>query len=101
VTTLPERGRWDGENSIPWGPDLILLDAHFALEDGDEEQAEAGYRLAVEREPESEWFAIVPARFLADGDRREEALKVVKQALRTARHRDTLTRLEAELSEID
>jgi tetratricopeptide (TPR) repeat protein len=87
-----------GENSH-WGSELVLLEAHFALEDGDEEAAEAGFRLALEREPESEWFAIVLARFLADRERQDEALEVVQQALRTSKYKDTLTRLETELSD--
>lgn len=89
-----------GENCVPWGPELILLDAQFALEDGDEEGAEAGFRLAVEREPESEWFAVVLAEFLTDQGRQEEALGVVRKALQTTKYRDMLSRLEAELSEI-
>lgn len=93
------RAREMGGQDSPFGPELVLLEAHFALEDGDEEAAEAGFRLALEREPESEWFAIVLARFLADRERQDEALEVVQQALQTSRHKDTLTRLEAELSD--
>lgn len=87
-----------GEDSV-FGPELVLLEAHFALEDGDEEAAEASFRLAVEREPGSEWFAVDLIEFLAERGRQDEALKLVQQALQTSESKDTLTRLEAELSD--
>lgn len=93
------RAREMGGGDSVFGAELVQLEAHFAVEDGEEEAAEAGFRLALEREPGCEWIAVDLAEFLAERGRQDEALELVQQALQTSKSKDVLTRLEAELSE--
>ena len=91
------RAREMGGEDTVWGPELIRLEAQFALEDGDEEAAEAGMRLAVEREPESEGFVAGLAEFLAGRGRDDEALEIVEAGLQSSKTTDRLARLKHEL----
>lgn len=59
------RARELGGSDFLFSPELTRLEADFALQDGDEEAAEKGYRRAVELEPENEALAADLAKFLA------------------------------------
>jgi thioredoxin-like negative regulator of GroEL len=88
-----------GADSL-FAPELIQLEAHFSLEDGDEEGAEARFRAALEGEPENGDIALDLATFMSDRGRRSEALEVVERVLPIARWRkDDLTLLKEDLDE--
>jgi Flp pilus assembly protein TadD len=88
-----------GGDDFFFAPELTRLEADFALQDGDEEAAEKGYRRAVELEPHNEALAVDLAEFLAERGRRVEAMEVVERALQTAKSKDELTRVGEELGE--
>jgi tetratricopeptide (TPR) repeat protein len=87
-----------GEESL-FGPQLIQLEAHFALQDGDEDAAESGFLRALEREPDNGDFAVDLAALLSERGRREEALGVVERSLPIVRWKDGLERMRTELME--
>jgi Flp pilus assembly protein TadD len=88
-----------GGSDLLFAAELDHLESRFAMEDGDEEAAEKGFRLSVERQPDSEMFAIDLAKFLAERGRRVEAMEVVERALQTAKSKDELTRVGKEFGE--
>jgi len=79
-------------------PELVHLESHFAVIDGNYELAEEGFRFAAEREPEQEMFAHDLAKFLVGRNRAEEALAVVDDALARSKRPEALARLRNELT---
>jgi Flp pilus assembly protein TadD len=73
-----------------FAPELHHLESRFALQDGDQEVAEEGFRISVEREPQSEMFAVDLARLLANQGRRQEAIRVIDKAMKCAKTQDRL-----------
>lgn len=84
-------------SNFPLQANLLNLDSHFAALEGKDELAEKGFRLAIEQEPDGETFAVDLCQFLADRDRRPEALEVIDEALPHSRRRESLERLRGEL----
>lgn len=80
-----------------FGPELLNLESNFAALDGNDQVAEEGLRLAVQREPKMELLALDLAEFLADRGRQEEALGVIDEALKRAQRTKYLKRLRAEI----
>jgi len=91
------RARGLGGSDFLFAAELSHLESRFALQDGDEESAEKGFRLSVEREPQSEMFAIDLAKFLAGRGRRQEAIEVIDEAMERAKTQDGLQRLRLEV----
>jgi len=78
-------------------PYLINLDAHFAALEGKDDQAEEGFRDAVEQEPDGEIFAVDLAQFLAKRGRQPEALEIIDTTLPLTKRKEPLERLRSEL----
>jgi tetratricopeptide (TPR) repeat protein len=76
---------------------LLNLDSHFAALEGKDELAEAGFRRAIEQEPNSATFVVDLAQFLAERGRRVEALEIVEEALTRAKRKEPLERCRSEL----
>lgn len=79
-------------------PALLNLEGHFAAIDGNDELAEERLRLALEQEPDGGAFAVDLARFLAERDRKEEALGIIDDVLTLTEHKESLQRLRGELA---
>lgn len=88
------------ENFV-FGPELLSLESNFAALDGNDELAEEGLRLAVEREPKMEALAFDLAKFLVDRGRQREALVVIDEALERTKQKKYLKRLRAEIKDSD
>lgn len=81
-----------------FGPELLNLESNFAALDGNDEMAEAGLRLAVEREPRMDVLACDLASFLVERGRHEEALDVIDEALKRAKEPKDLVKLREEIT---
>jgi thioredoxin-like negative regulator of GroEL len=89
-----------GGGNCLFAPELTQLEAHFSLEDGDEEGAEVRFRAALEGDPENGDIALDLATFLSDRGRPLEALEIVERVLPVARwKKDDLTQLKEDLDE--
>jgi predicted Zn-dependent protease len=91
------RARDLGGSDFLFASELSHLESRFALQDGNEEAAEKGFRLSVEREPQSEMFALDLATFLADRGQQQEAIAVIDEAIERAKTHDNLQRLRLEI----
>lgn len=91
------RAREVGHPDFLFAAELSHLESRFALQDGDEEAAEKGFRFSVEREPQSEMFAIDLARLLANRGRSQEAIRVIEEAKGRVKTQDGLERLRLKI----
>lgn len=80
-----------------FAPELDHLESRFALEDGDEQAAEVGFRSSLERVPQSETFAVDLARLLASQGRQQEAIGVIDEALGRAKTQGGLQGVRREI----
>ena len=78
-------------------PYLINLDGHFAALDGNDRLAEECLRLAVEREPDGEVFAVDLASFLAERGGHAEALEIIEDAMPRTSRKEPLEHLRSEI----
>jgi tetratricopeptide (TPR) repeat protein len=85
------------EEGFVFAPELLNLESNLAALDGEDELAEEGLRLAVEREPKMEPLARDLAKFLADRGREDEALSVINEALKRTNGTKYLERLRDEI----
>lgn len=92
-----ERGKKLAPEDFVFGPELLNLESNFAALDGEDERAEEGLRLAVEREPKMEALALDLARFLFERGKEAEALGVIDEALNHSKETKNLQRLQKEI----
>jgi Flp pilus assembly protein TadD len=88
-----------GGSDFLFAAELDHLESRFALEGGDEDAAEKGFRLSFEREPQGPMFAVDLARFLGQRGRRDEALEVIERGLRNTKWKDELMHMKEELED--
>lgn len=78
-------------------PEVLNLDGHFAVLDGNDELAEESFQLALEHEPTGALLAVDLAKFLAARDRRQEALDVIDETLTLTKDKESLQRLREDI----
>ena len=78
--------------------ELANLDGCLAALYGEDDVAEEKLRAAVESDPSSSPFAIDLAKFLVRGNRREDAMAVVHEALRHVKDKECLEHLRQEIA---
>jgi tetratricopeptide (TPR) repeat protein len=93
-----KRAKESAPEEFIFAPELLNLESNFAALDGEDELAEEGLRLAMEREPRMEALALDLAKFLAERRREAEALDVIDKALERTKETTYLKRLRGEIS---